>query len=159
MPQGLRSCPLSAVIAGTASLLIAGCIGLSPDASDEGASCRQASDCEDICSPVGECVFADSALDIRVSWTINGVAPTPTAPSPCGRIADFELRFESASTRDAVIAYFPVPCENGTVFYPDMPSRLVQIRLIGIDEFGATVAQETREIVDTQSALTIDFAP
>ena len=58
-----------------------------------------------------------------------------------------------------MIAYFPVPCENGTVFYPDMPPRLVQLRLTGFDEFGGTVAQEVRDIVDPQSAFTIDFSP
>ncbi len=126
--------------------LLAACIGLTSP-PDEGASCQSPADCQDLCSPIGECVLRSSANDIRIRWTVAGVEPSVNAPAPCQGIDALEVRFEPDSLRDESVAFFPVPCENGSVFYPAMPPRFVQVVLTSVDSSGQAISQAIGTVV------------
>jgi len=126
--------------------------------SDEGEFCDSDFQCEYQCSRVGECLGASGGREVRLNWTISGVAPTPSNPGPCGPIAAFELRFESKSGRDSAV-YFPVPCSLGQAYYDKMPERFVTLELWGKDEFGTTIVIESGAIDSASNLLTIDLDP
>lgn len=149
--------PFSIRLLAIAALPLGACFG-SSDASDEGKACSHSQECQELCSPLGECVLESTALDIRVNWTINDVTPKPSMPESCGSITNFELRFESESPRDLPIAYFPVPCMTGTVFFPAMPSRIVRVTLSGFDARETFITSETREVISQKGELFFDFS-
>ena len=135
-------------------LLIAALFTLTacPPVSDEGESCQNSGDCEFQCSRVGECLSEDGGIEVRIRWTINGMSPSPNAPGVCGDISDFEVLFESSSARDS-IAYFPIPCENGMVYYDQMPPRLLGVHLSGKSESGATLTSSFLPITSRSAEL------
>ncbi len=141
------------------ALLIASLAQVSAcDISDEGASCTEDSQCDYKCSRIHECLAEGHEIEIRAQWTINGVAPTPTTPEACGRVANFEFHLESDSVRDESVTYYPVPCELGQVFYDRMPDRLRNLRLTAVDADGNSLGSLFRRIDFTSSDFTIDFA-
>ena len=139
--------------------LLVGALALaSCDVSDEGLFCQRDFECEFQCSRVQECLGTDGGRDIRVHWTINGVAPSPADPSGCGSIVNFEVHMESDNRRDDAVSYFPVPCQLGQVFYDLMPDRLTNLRLIGKDANGTAIVIEERRIESTSTTHNIDFS-
>jgi hypothetical protein len=119
-PLGLRLCLLSCGL-----ILAGGCL--------RGEHCRQDADCgsEAECTRTQECVEAGSALRVVVRWTVNGVAPTPSAPEPCRSIAELEIRFLDPG--GDLENYLPVPCPLGRATYDKMPPRFQSVELIAYD--------------------------
>lgn len=145
-------------------LLIAGIAGLSLasmsacEVNDEGLYCSDDRQCEFLCSHAQECLGSSGGREIRISWTVNGLPPSPADDSACGAIENFEVRLETDGRRDA-LAYFPVPCNLGQVYYDRMPDRFRNLRILGKDLTGETIVIEDRTIESASATFTIDFRP
>jgi hypothetical protein len=137
------------------ALLLSAC----PNSSDEGAACVRDEDCAELCSRVNECLSADSAIEVRLSWTVSGLTPSPSNAGVCGVIEALEVRFESDSLRDEPIIYYPVPCELGRVYYDKMPDSIgvLQVTAIGGDD--AVIDVAIRNIESRSSDFVVDFNP
>jgi hypothetical protein len=136
--------------------LLAGACG---PISDTGSYCELDSDCSEVCNRLNECQAASDLISIRIHWTVGGTAPSPGNDEACGRIADFEVRMESDSLRDEPIAYYPVPCSLGQVYYDRMPDRLVSVQLSAVDDAQNILQDEIRILDRVDNELTIDFRP
>lgn len=141
--------------AGLTLLLLSGCGG----GSDEGAACVRDEDCDGVCSRINECLSADAAIEVRLSWTVAGQTPSPANAAVCGVIDALELRFESDSLRDEPLVYYPVPCNLGRVYYDKMPDSLSELRITAFDESNAVLGVEIRNIESRSSEFQVDFNP
>jgi hypothetical protein len=136
--------------------LLAGCFA-GPEQTAR--SCARDEDCEELCSRIGECLRAADAISIRARWTVGGLAPSPTAPGPCGSIDAFEVSLESSGERDLPVIYYPVPCDLGQVFYDIMPNRLERMRMSAVHADGSVLQVILLDIVETASDFQVDFNP
>ena len=98
-------------------------------------------------------------FEIRASWTIGGLAPTPSAPGPCGAIDAFEVSLESDGTRDMPLVYFPVPCDLGQVYYDRMSNRLQTMRVSGIAADGTILEVVFGNIGGANADLQLNINP
>lgn len=123
----------------------------------EGSYCSNDDSCSEICSRLNECITQEEAVEVRLSWTINQVAPTPAAPSPCGLIDHFEVRFNPVSARDEPAAYAPIPCSLGQALYDRLPGRFVQLQLTALDARQNALDVQVRGIESGSNTLLIDI--
>lgn len=152
--RGLSSVAAGPLLAGL--IFLAGCFA-GPEQSER--SCVRDEDCPELCSRIGECLRAADAISIRATWTVGGLAPSPTAPGPCGAIDAFEVSLESSGERDSPVIYYPVPCDLGQVFYDIMPNRLERLRMSAVRADGSILQVVLLDIVETASDFQVDFNP
>jgi hypothetical protein len=121
----LRSLPLLLLAPAFAA---SGCFG--------GRHCVDDSECasDSECTRTGECVALGSALRVVLRWTVDGAAPTPSAPEPCAGISELEILFHDAS--GDIENYRPVPCPLGRATYDKMPPRFRSVELVAYDDSG-----------------------
>jgi hypothetical protein len=136
---------------------LAACFAGPEDSS--GAACVRDEDCPELCSRVNECLSAADAIEIRVSWTVGGQAPSPTTPGSCGAIDAFEVSLESDGERDEPINYFPVPCNLGQVYYDRMPNRLARVRMSAVHTDGSILEVVFLDIEGPSSSFQVNFNP
>jgi hypothetical protein len=98
--------------------LLAGCPGdtTTPECTD--GSCGS-----DVCARDGECLPASEVRMVKTTWTIDGVAATP---SNCAPTPDLHIYFKSPSDS---FGFDPVPCSQGQFFVDKLPLRFDVVEL------------------------------
>lgn len=110
------------------------------------------------CTRTAECVSTDTLSSTRLSWTINGVAPSPDDASACTGIADLEVVFDD-SLNGISTTYEPVPCPIGQVYYDKMPPRFDRVILVAKDNAGRRLARESAIIRTGENVVALDLRP
>jgi len=149
----MKGIAIANLCASVASVALSSCSA----PSDDGVFCVQDSDCQSICSPVEECVHPSTAFDVRVSWTINGQAPTVDEATICGDISYFDVQLEDSRANGSLVAYSPVPCSVGQVFYPNIPERLSTVRLVAHAASGVELGAMSGQIRQGDSSIQLRF--
>jgi hypothetical protein len=99
------------------------------------SGCGDPTDCStdqcgggDVCARNDECLPPSEVRTVHVSWTIRGVAASPTN---CSRTPSFYVLFGSFQQNDTY-GYEPVPCEAGLFTIDKLPKRYTSVQ-IGVD--------------------------
>lgn len=100
-------------------------------------SCRTDQGCAsgEVCTDVDECALSENAPNWRVSWTINGEAPSETN---CALVTDMSLTISSSQDQRS---YAPIACELSTFSFGALPRDYDTARLEARNENGGTLAQ------------------
>ena len=131
-----------------AALLLAGCL------SGSSRECASDADCDEVCARTGECIAADSAIEVVVEWTMAGAAPSDAS---CQPVAELEAIFYAG--QEEATSFAPIPCTLGRTTYDKMPSRLDRVELIAHDDRGAVLDSGSGSIEPTgTTTVTIDLA-
>jgi len=131
-----------------AAALLAGCF------SHSSRECASDADCDQICARTGECIAADSAIEVVVEWTVAGAAPSDVSCQPA---AELEVIFYAG--QEEATSFAPIPCTLGRTTYDKMPSSLDRVELIAYDEGGAVIDSGSGSIEPAgTTTVTIDLA-
>ena len=132
-----------------AALLLAGCFS-----SGSSRECAGDADCDEICARTGECIAADSAIEVVVEWTVAGAVPTAASCQPA---AELEVVFYAG--QEEATSFAPIPCMLGRTTYDKMPPRLDRVELIAYDDGGAVLDSGSGAIEPAgTTTVTIDLA-
>jgi hypothetical protein len=114
-----------------ALVLLAGCPienGRKLDCSDDG-------DCDGyVCARDHMCYPASSVRPVSVTWTVRGMAASPTT---CSNAPDLEIAFRGPGPSEH-IGYAPVPCELGQFMMDKLPRSYDEVELGRDNGFGTT---------------------
>lgn len=126
----------------------------------DGGECFVDSDCGGSleCSRTNECEPAGSLRTIRLSWTVNGVAPTLDAPGPCDQIAELEVTFRDFNAGEDV-AFRPVTCALGLATYDRFSPRFSTVVLAAYDSGGNVLDLASRSLTSGENLIEIDLIP
>jgi hypothetical protein len=125
----------------------------------DSGDCQRDSDCNGECANTGECVAEGTSLEVRIRWTVGGVAPSLDNPAPCGDIDHLEVTFEADDEGDNQ-TYAPVPCEAGQITFTRLPPRFARVRVTAIADPDRTVdSASVRLEPGGETAVAIDFSP
>ncbi|HET6610439.1 MAG TPA: hypothetical protein VFG83_00545 [Kofleriaceae bacterium] len=144
-------------IACAAVVLLGGCLQASP----QSGPCIADPDCgeDGVCTRLGECVAAEDAIAVRITWTIAGTHPTPAAPEACAGIDHLVVAFSDLDTDDTH-SFSPVPCDAGQIYFDTMPPTLDQVQVTAFDAAGFSIAYQVRDLSGQPSAnLAVDLTP
>jgi hypothetical protein len=99
-------------------------------------TCSSDGDCSggDVCARDGQCLSADYVRAIRVTWTIGGMAASPTT---CALHPDFMIQFSDdsgAADYGESFGFAPVPCMEGVFSVDRMPVSIVDVTM-NYDDF------------------------
>jgi hypothetical protein len=110
-------------------LLVVLAAGCPKDTTPPSGMCESDSQCGgDVCARDGECLPANMVGSATISWTIRGMAASPTT---CANSPEFYLNFDSSSTGEA-FGFAPVPCQEGNFHIDKLPIRFDEVE-IGIN--------------------------
>lgn len=107
-----------------AVVLLAGCPMTSPSGNGE---CETDRDCDGyVCARDHLCYSADDVREVRVTWTVRGLAASETT---CGATQDLQISFVDDAPGAMPLGYAPVPCANGQFFVDKLPLTFRQVEL------------------------------
>jgi hypothetical protein len=137
------------------ALVASACV---PIASNE--ECFVDSDCGGSleCSRTNECESAGSLRTIRLTWTVNGLAPTLMTPEPCAPVAELEVTFRDLTSGEDV-TFRPVTCALGLATYDKFSPRFTAMVLAAYDNDDRVLDIETRSIGPGENIVEIDLVP
>jgi hypothetical protein len=114
-----------------ASGLLAGC----PIDNGGTGECETDGDCSgNVCARDHMCYPSASVRPVSVSWTIRGMAASPTT---CTGAPDLEIAFRGPGPSEH-LGYAPVPCETGQFFIDKLPRSYNEVELGRENGFGST---------------------
>jgi hypothetical protein len=122
-------------LAVTLLALAAGCLSAEPS-----GPCVRDGDCAaGVCARTRECAAADDLVEVAITWTIDGAAPSPTAPAPCDGIDSLTV---SLIERDGPggASYSPVGCQLGQIRFDRIPVWVDAATVEAFDADGRRVA-------------------
>ncbi len=110
------------------------------------------------CTRTAECVATSQLSSTRLTWTVDGVTPSPSDVTPCAGIAELEIIFDD-SFNGLATHYAPVPCNLGQVFYDKMPPRFDLVILVAKDNAGRRVDRKSASIRPGENVVDLDLRP
>ena|GEM_PF-2702601 len=137
------------------SLLASACFS----AQDAG-ECNTDSQCGDgfSCTRTAECVEIARLSSTRLTWTINGITPSPADSTACNGIGELEVDFDD-SLNGLGTGFAPVPCANGQVYYDKMPPRFDSVTLVAKDNAGRRLTSESAVLREGENVVALDLRP
>ena len=88
---------------------------------------------------------AGSAVDLKITWTVDGARPDPQTPGPCAAVGDLQVDLIDDDSGE-VIEFTPVPCEIGQITFIDLPPRLDSVRVMTFDLDARQIGNATSPI-------------